>query len=155
MRTSCASNTGAPQALHGADGGECAARTIHRVSAVEGRGSAAIRSSKRGDAGGLRGQSQLAAGDEIELARLAPDFQHHGAERIAGQRVGGGPQRGVGVGARARSPAAADRGRVRASPLIDSAPDSISEKSCRTQTSGRRGDTLPASPAMKPVADAL
>jgi hypothetical protein len=41
------------------------------------------------------------------------------------------------------------------SPLIDSAPDSISEKSCRTQTSGRRGDTLPESPAMKPVAAAL
>jgi hypothetical protein len=40
-------------------------------------------------------------------------------------------------------------------PLIDSAPDSISEKSCRTQTSGRRGDTLPASPAIKPVAVAL
>ena len=53
---------------------------------------------KRGDAGGLRGQSELAAGDEIELARLPPDFQHHGAERIAGQRVGSGPQRGVGVG---------------------------------------------------------
>jgi hypothetical protein len=45
-----------------------------------------------GDAGGLGSQSELAAGDEIELARLAPDFQHDGAERIAGQRVGGGPQ---------------------------------------------------------------
>ena len=53
---------------------------------------------QRGDAGGLRGQSELAAGDEIELTRLPPDFQHDGAERIAGQRVGGGPQRGVGVG---------------------------------------------------------
>jgi hypothetical protein len=53
---------------------------------------------KRGDAGGCRGQRELAAGDEIELARLPPDFQHDGAERIAGQRVGGGPQRGVGVG---------------------------------------------------------
>ena len=53
---------------------------------------------KRGDAGSLRRQSELAAGDEIELAGLPPDFQHHGAERIAGQRVGGGPQRGVGVG---------------------------------------------------------
>ena len=41
------------------------------------------------------------------------------------------------------------------SPLIDSAPDSISEKSCRTQTSGRRGDTLPARLAMNPVAAAL
>ena len=49
------------------------------------------------DAGGLCGQSELAAGDEIELTRLSPDFQHHGAERIAGQRVGGGPQRDVGV----------------------------------------------------------
>ena len=49
------------------------------------------------DAGGLCGQGELAAGDEIELTRLPPDFQHHGAERIAGQRVGGGPQRGVGV----------------------------------------------------------
>ena len=45
-----------------------------------------------------RGQCEFAAGDEIELARLPPDFQHDGAERIAGQRVGGGPQRGVGVG---------------------------------------------------------
>lgn len=50
-----------------------------------------------GDARGLRGQRQLAAGDEIELTRLAPDFQHHDAQRIAGQRVGGGPQRGVHV----------------------------------------------------------
>jgi hypothetical protein len=51
-----------------------------------------------GDAGGLRRQVKFAAGDEIELPRLAPDFQHHGAERIAGQRVGGGAQRGIGVG---------------------------------------------------------
>ena len=51
-----------------------------------------------GDAGGLRCQRQLAAGDEIELTRFAPDLQHHDAERIAGQRVGGGPQRGLHVG---------------------------------------------------------
>jgi len=60
LRTSCASNTGAPHALQGAAGikdaagikgaakcaagGECAARTIHLVSAVEGKGSAATRS---------------------------------------------------------------------------------------------------------------
>ena len=31
------------------------------------------------------------------MPRLAPDFQHHGAKRIAGQRVGGGPQRGVDI----------------------------------------------------------
>ena len=51
-----------------------------------------------GDPRGLRGQRQLAAGDEIELSRLAPDFQHHDAKRIAGQRVGGRPQRAVHVG---------------------------------------------------------
>ena len=51
-----------------------------------------------GDARGLRGQRQLAAGDEIELARLAPDLEHDDAQRIAGQRIGGGPQRGVHVG---------------------------------------------------------
>lgn len=51
-----------------------------------------------GDARGLRRQRQLAAGDEIELARFAPDLQHHDAQRIAGQRVGGGPQRAVHVG---------------------------------------------------------
>jgi hypothetical protein len=51
-----------------------------------------------GDAGGLRRQSQLAAGDKIELTCLAPDFQHDSADRIAGQRVGGGSQRGLGIG---------------------------------------------------------
>jgi hypothetical protein len=51
-----------------------------------------------GDARRLRRQRQLAAGDEIELPRLPPDFQHDGAERIAGERIGGGPQRGVHIG---------------------------------------------------------
>ena len=52
---------------------------------------------QRGDAGGLRGQRQLAAGDEIELARLTPDFEHHSAERVTGERVRRGAQRGFGV----------------------------------------------------------
>jgi hypothetical protein len=51
-----------------------------------------------GNAGCLRRQRQLAAGDEIELTRLPPDFQYDGAERIAGQRVGGNPQGGVDIG---------------------------------------------------------
>jgi hypothetical protein len=51
-----------------------------------------------GDARGLRRQRQLAAGDEIELSGLAPDFEHHSAKRIAGERVGRGPQCGVDVG---------------------------------------------------------
>jgi hypothetical protein len=53
---------------------------------------------KAGDAGGLRRQSQFAAGCKIELAHLTPDFQHDNADRIAGQRVGGGPQRGIDIG---------------------------------------------------------
>jgi hypothetical protein len=43
----------------------------------------------------LRGQCQLAAGDEIELPCRPPDFQHDDAKRIAGERVGSRPQRGV------------------------------------------------------------
>jgi hypothetical protein len=74
-------------------------RRAHDPPCLRGRGPRLRRhpQQKCGDAGGLRGQSELAAGDEIELAGLPPDFQHDGAERIAGQRVGGGPQRGVGV----------------------------------------------------------
>jgi hypothetical protein len=47
-----------------------------------------------GDARHLCGQRQATAGDQIELSRFAPDFQHDHAQRIAGQRVGGRPQRG-------------------------------------------------------------
>ena len=123
-------------------------RRAHDPSRLRGRGLRRRRhpQQQRGDAGGLRGQGQLAAGDEIELPRLAPDFQHDGAERIAGQRVGGGAQRGVDIGGAHGHQRGADRGRVRTSPLIDSAPDSISEKSCRTQTSGRRGVSRPGKP---------
>jgi hypothetical protein len=53
---------------------------------------------KAGDARGLRGQRQFAAGDEIELPCLAPEFQHDDANRIAGQRVGGRPQCVVHIG---------------------------------------------------------
>ena len=75
-------------------------RRAHDPSGLRGRGPRLRRHAQQqgGDAGGCRGQCELAAGDEIELACLPPDFQHDGAERIAGQRVGGGPQRGVGVG---------------------------------------------------------
>lgn len=43
---------------------------------------------KCGHARALRGQCQLAAGDEVELSRFAPDLQHHGAHGIAGERIG-------------------------------------------------------------------
>ena len=54
--------------------------TIHLVSAVEGCGCGRDPQHQAGDAGSLRGQGQLAAGDQIELPRLAPDFQHHRAD---------------------------------------------------------------------------
>jgi len=75
-------------------------RRAHDPSRLRGRGLRLRRHPQQqaGDAGSLRRQGQLAAGDEIELARLAPDFEHDGAQRIAGQRVGGGPQRRVHVG---------------------------------------------------------
>jgi hypothetical protein len=53
---------------------------------------------KAGDAGGLRSQGQLAACHQIEPPRVAPDFQHHGAQRIAGERVRGRPQRALDIG---------------------------------------------------------
>ena len=46
----------------------------------------------------MRRQSELAAGDEIELARLAKGLQHDGAERIAGQRIRRGAQRRLDIG---------------------------------------------------------
>ena len=46
----------------------------------------------------MRGQCQLAAGDKIELSRLAPDLQHDSAHRIAGKRVRGRSQGMVDIG---------------------------------------------------------
>ncbi len=74
-------------------------RRAHDPSGFRGRGQWLRRHPQHqaGNAGHLRGQRQLAAGDEIQLSRLAPDFQHHDAERIAGQRVGRRLQRGVDI----------------------------------------------------------
>jgi len=51
-----------------------------------------------GDARGLRSKGQFAARREVDLSRLAPDFQHDSANRIAGQRVGGRSQRTLHIG---------------------------------------------------------
>ena len=45
-----------------------------------------------GDAALAGGERQLAARDEIERARLAPDLGNDRAERVAGKTVGGGTQ---------------------------------------------------------------
>ena len=42
-------------------------------------------------------ERQLAAGDKIELPHLAPDLQHHGAKRIAGERIGRRFQRALDI----------------------------------------------------------
>ena len=109
---------------------------------------------QRGDAGGLRSQRELAAGDEIELARLpqtssttAPSASQASASAAVRNAASTSAARTV-TSSRGSRPSST-------SPLIDSAPDSISEKSCRTQTSGRRGVIRPARPAMNPVAAAL
>jgi hypothetical protein len=73
---------------------------LHNPSCLRGRGRwlGCDPQHQTGDAGGLSRQCQLAAGDEIELPRFAPDFQHHGADRIADERIGRRPQRRVDVG---------------------------------------------------------
>ena len=43
-------------------------------------------------------QRQLAAGDEVELLRLAPDLQHDSAHGITGQGVGSCPQCLINIG---------------------------------------------------------
>jgi len=72
-------------------------RRAHDPSRLRRRGLRLRRHSQQqaGHARGLRRQRQLAAGDEIELTCFAPDLEHDGAERIAGQRIGSGPQRGL------------------------------------------------------------
>ena len=72
-------------------------RRAHDPSSLGRRGRRLSRhpQDKAGDARRLRCQCQPAAGDEIELPRFAPDFQHDDAKRIAGQRVSGRSQCGV------------------------------------------------------------
>jgi len=83
-------------------------RRTHDPSGLRGGGQRRGRNPQQqaGDAGGLRGQRQLAARNEIELARLAPDFQHHGAERIAGERIRRGFQRALDIDGAHRDEAA-------------------------------------------------
>ena len=75
-------------------------RRAHDPSRLRRRGHRRCRDPQQqgGDAGSLGRQSELAAGDEIELPCVAPDFQHHDPERIAGQRIGRCPQRAVDIG---------------------------------------------------------
>ena len=108
-----------------------------------------------GDAGGLRGQRQLAAGDEIELPRLAPDLQHDGAERIAGERIGGGRATRSRRRRAHASPADADRGRARQARSSTARRIRVRKNPAAPTPAAAARVTRPASPAMKPVAAAL
>jgi hypothetical protein len=135
-------------------GGECAARTIHRVSAVEGCGSAAIRSN--------RPVTPEACAASVSL-RLATRSSWRVSPQTSSTTTPSASQASASAAVRNAASTSAARTVTRrrgsrpssASPLIDSAPDSISVKSCRIQTSGRRAAARPASPATKPVAVAL
>jgi hypothetical protein len=135
-------------------GVECAARTIHRVSAVDGAGVAAIRNRSP--------VTPEAWAANVNL-RLATRSSSLGSPQTSSTTAPSASQASASAAVRNALSLSAARTVTRqrgsrpssASPLIDSAPDSISEKSCRTQTNGRCGAIRPASPAMNPVATAL
>jgi hypothetical protein len=145
---------GAPHACHGAVGGECAARTIHRVSAVEGDGTAATRSNNpvtpepRAASVSLRlaTRSNCRVSPQISIT-TAPSASQASASADVRSAVSTSGARTV-TSRRGSRPSSLH-------PLIDSAPDSTSVKSCRTHNSGRRALTRRARPAMNPVAAAL
>ena len=141
--------------LHGDEGGgECAARMIHRVSAVDGWGSAAIRSTSPVT------PEACAASVNLRLAvrsicRASPQTSNTTAP-IASQASASAAVRNAHSTSAARTVTRRRGSRPSsASPLIDTAPDSISVKSCRIHTNGRRPAERPARAATKPVAAAL
>ena len=158
LRTSSASNRGVPQeelqdAPHG-DGGECAARKIHFVSAVEGKGCAAIRSNSPVT------PDVCAASVSLRLATrsnclISPQSSSTTAPSASQASASAEVRRAASTSAARTITTRPGSRPSSASPLIDSAPASISEKSCRTHNKGRRADTRPASPATNPVAAAL
>ncbi len=143
---------GAPHASR--RGGECAARTIHRVSAVEGIGAAARRSSRpvTPDVCAAKVSLRLAMRSNCRVSphissTTAPSASQASASADVRSAVSMSGVRTV-TSRRGSSPSSPH-------PRIDSAPDSISVKSCRTHSSGRRALTRRARPATNPVAAAL
>lgn len=143
---------GAPHASR--RGGERAARTIHRVSAVDGIGTAARRSSRpvTPDIRAARVSLRLATRSSC---RVSPQISSTTAPS-ASQASASADVRSAASTSEART-VTSRRGSRPSSlhPLIDSTPDSISANSCRTHSSGRRAVTRRARPAMNPVAAAL
>jgi hypothetical protein len=147
-------------------GGECAARTIHRVSAVEGCGSAPTRNNNA--------VTPDACAANVSL-RLATRSSCRASPQTSSTTLPSASQASASAAVRSAVSTSAARTVTKrrgsrpssANPLIDTAPDSISVKSCRTHTSGLRAITRPARPkhparpkrparpATKPVAAAL
>ncbi|MEA2881711.1 MAG: hypothetical protein QOH32_967 [Bradyrhizobium sp.] len=143
---------GAPHASR--YGGDRAARTIHRVSAVEGCGGAARRSNRHvtPDIRAASVSLRLATRSNCRVSpwisvTTAPSASHASASAEARSAVSTSDARTM-TTRRGSRPSSRH-------PLIDSVPDSISAKSCRTHTSGRCAVIRRASPAMNPVAAAL
>jgi hypothetical protein len=151
---SSASKTGDPHACHGAVDGECAARTIHRVSAVDGLGVAAIRSSRAVTPEAWAANVSLRPATRSSW-RVSPQSSSTTAPSASQASASAAVRNAVSAsGARTVTSKRGSRPSS-ANPLIDSAPASRSAKSCRTQSSGRRAATRPERPAMNPVATAL
>ncbi len=143
---------GAPHASR--RGGERAARTIHRVSAVEGCGVAASRSNRQvtPDVRAARVNLRLATASNC---RVSPQISVTTAPSASQTSASAEVRSAVSTSdARTMTTRRGSRPSSR-HPFIDSAPDSMSAKSCRTHNSGRCAATRHASPAMNPVADAL
>ena len=154
MRTSSASKRGAPHACHFAAGGECAARTIHRVSAVDGDGVAASRnkSAVTPEAWAASVSLRLATRSSCRAppqtsSTTAPSASQASASAVVRSALSVSGARTV-TRQRGSKPSSQR-------PLTDSAPASISLKSCRTHTSGRRTETRADRPVTNPVAAAL
>ena len=99
---------GAPKRRRHCSGSRWRMRRAQHPSRLGGRGQRLGRHPQHqsGDAGGLRSERELAARHEIELFRLAPELEHHGPQRVAGERVGRGAKRGLGIGGTHRHHAA-------------------------------------------------
>ena len=149
------SNSGAPHALHDDEaGGERAARTIHRVSAVDGWGSAAIRSTRPVT------PEACAANVNLRLARrsncrISPQTSSTTAPTASQASASAAVRKALSTSAARTVTRRRGSRPSSANPLVDTAPASIAVKSCRIHTNGRHPATRPARAATKPVAAAL
>jgi len=151
FRMSWASNKGAPQST--TRGGERAALTIHRVSAVLGDGVADMRKMNPVT------PDMRAASESLRLAtrsswRVSPQISSMTAPSASQASASAVTRNALSTVAVRTSTTLRGSSPNSTRPLTDGAPASRAPKSCRTHSSGRRGDTRRARPTAKPVAAA-